>query len=270
MASGARWRSSPLDHWTVLHRIRLQGHPISPLLQLPWIRADCFKTDWLHCADLGVASDFIGNALHVVRDIVPGRSAAARVQVLSEMLLDWYERHHVQDRLDRLMLNLFEQRGKGHKLRAGAAKIRAMVPWIHHICNMLLSPLHPYHGSIRAAAASLARVYDTLREDSFESLLVAKAESTKFAVLLVACHDHVYHLDDRCWRLKPKLHQFLHLCGDGNRPARFWNYRDEEFGGGVARRVRHRGGLLSAAAVSKIVLHRFWMQHPGFSMSKRE
>ena len=224
----------------------------------------------MHCADLGVAADFIGNALHVVRDIVPGRSAAARVQVLSEMLLDWYERHHVQDRLDCLMVNLFEQRGKGHKLRAGAAKIRAMVPWIHHICNMLLSPLHPYHGSIRAAAASLARVYDTLREDSFESLLVAKAESTKFAVLLVACHDHVYHLDDRCWRLKPKLHQCLHLCGDGNRPARFLNYRDEEFGGGVARRARHRGGLLSAAAVSKIVLHRFWMQHPGFSMSKRE
>ena len=173
------------------------------------------------------------------------------------------------DRFDCLLLSLFEQRGKGHKLRGGAAKIRAIVPWIHEICNMLLSPLHPYHGTIRAAAASLARVYDTLREDSFESLEVAKIESTRFAILFVACHDHVNHLDDLCWRLKPKLHQFLHLCGDHNRPARYWNYRDEEFGGGVARRARRRGGLLSATAVSRTVLKRFWIQHPAFTMSKR-
>ena len=268
--SAARWRTSPLGHWQVLHRIRAQGHVISPLLQVPWIRTDCFRTDWLHCTDLGVAADFIGNVLHVVRDVVPGPSAAARVQVLSDMLLAWYERHQIQDRFDCLLVQLFEQRGKGHKMRGGAARVRAMVPWIHELCNMLLSPLDAYHGTIRAAAAALTHVYDTLREDTFVSLEIAKAQSTKFAVLFVACHDHVHHLDDRCWRLKPKLHQFLHLCCDGNRPARYWNYRDEEYGGGVARRARRQGGLLSATSVSRTVLKRFWIQHPRFSMNKRQ
>ena len=266
MNSAARWRRSPLSHWQVLQRIRQQGFDISPLLQLPWIRSDCFRTDWLHCADLGVAADFIGNALHVLRDIVPGPNQDARVHVLSQMMVAYYVRNEVQDRFDCLLLTWFEQRGKGHKLRGGAAKVRALVPWILQACNTLLSPLDVYHGTIRAAAASLARVYDTLREDTFASLETAKRESTKFAILYVACNDHVHADDDRCWRVKPKLHQFLHLCNDGNRPARYWNYRDEEFGGGAARRARRRGGLLSPTAVSKTVLMRFWMQHPKFAM----
>ncbi len=161
---------------------------------------------------------------------------------------------------------MFEQPGKGHKLRGGAAKVRALVPWIQATCNLLLSPLNPYHNTIRAAAAALARVYDTLRDDDAIALEVAKTESTNFAILFVACHNHAHAQDECCWRLKPKVHQLLHLCGDGNQPAKYWNYRDEEYGGGVAKRARRRGGLLSASSVSKAVLRRFWMQHPSFTM----
>ena len=45
----------------------------------------------------------------------------------------------------------------------------------------------------------------------------------------------------RVWRVKPKLHQFLHITDDGGRPAKCWNYRDEDFGGSVARQSRMKG-----------------------------
>ena len=125
--------------------------------------------------------------------------------------------------------------------------------------------MHPVQGAVRAAARCLAQVYSVLSEDAFDEV-VAREASTRFALLFLALHDAQHAADDRAWRLKPKLHLFLHMCSDGSRPARFWTYRDEEFGGGVARRARRRGGILGAKSVFKNVLSRFWMQHPAFSM----
>ena len=64
----------------------------------------------------------------------------------------------------------------------------------------------------------------------------------------------------RNWRIKPKLHLFLHLCSDGGRPSLFWTYRDEDYGGTVARYSRRRGGLLSARGMSEGMLDRFRME----------
>ena len=177
----------------------------------------------------------------------------------------WYDSNQVQDRLNVLLPALFVQRNRGFKLRAGAAKVRALVPWVCLVCNHLLSPEDPVQGTVRAAATCLGRVYEVLREDAFDEC-VARQESTRFALLFLALRDRRHGDDDRAWRLKPKLHLFLHICSDGSRPARFWCYRDEEFGGATARRAKRRGGVLSAPAVSKTVLVRFWIQHPNFRM----
>ena len=249
----------------VLLRLHRQGDRINPLLQIPWIQVRCFRPDWLHVADLGVAADFIGNTLFILHQLCPGPSRAVRVEYLNAWLQDWYSRNRVEDRFNRLLPELFIQRDKGYKLRGGAAKVRALVPWICLVCQVLLSPDDPIHGSVREAATCLAKIYDVLREDAFDEV-VARHQSTRFALLWLALHDVQNGDDNSAWRLKPKLHMFLHMCSDGSRPARFWCYRDEEYGGGVARRARRRGGILSAPAVSKTVLHRFWIQHPGFYM----
>ena len=265
MGSAAAWRTQPLSHMDMLARIRHQGDRINPLLQLPWIETKCFRPDWLHVADLGVTADFIGNALKILEPLCPGPSRAARVSFLNIWMQDWYDRNHIEDRLNVLLPELFIQRNKGYKLRAGAAKARVLVPWIDHVCQVLLPPDDPIYGAVRAAASCLGKVYGCLREDSFDAE-VARDQSTRFALLWLALHDAQNGDDDAAWRLKPKLHMFLHMCSDGSRPARFWCYRDEEFGGGVARRARRRGGVLSAPSVSKTVLHRFWIQHPAFYM----
>ena len=57
--------------------------------------------------------------------------------------------------------------------------------------------------------------------------------------------------------MKPKMHLFLGRGKAG---------RDEDWGGSVAKMARRRGGLLSTAAFSSNVLHRFRMQQPVIRM----
>ena len=56
------------------------------------------------------------------------------------------------------------------------------------------------------------------------------------------------------------FHLFLELCSSGEQPARFWTYRDEDFGGSVAQLSRRRGGLLIVQQFSSGMLARFRMQ----------
>ena len=266
VGAAAAWRGEPLGHYDVLARIRQRGALINPLLEVPWVQASVCRADWLHVADQGVAADFIGNALWVLQARCPGRSLANRVAVLSTRLQQYYEQNNIAERVDVLLPSLFSQPRQGFKLRASAAKTRAMVPFIDVCCRELLADGNDVEQTVTAAAACLRQVYATLAEDSFLYADVARSQSINFALLWLALHDVQNHDDDRCWRLKPKLHLFLHICSDGSRPARHWNYRDEDYGGAVARAARRRGGVLSAPAVSKTVLERFWMQHPHFRM----
>ena len=65
------------------------------------------------------------------------------------------------------------------------------------------------------------------------------------------------------WRVKPKLHQFQHLCETtGSLPTESWTYRDEDFGGTMSRLARSRGGPRSASAVARNVLLKFIARHP--------
>ena len=61
---------------------------------------------------------------------------------------------------------------------------------------------------------------------------------------------------------KPKLHLFLELCSSRARPALFWNYRDEDFGGSCAALSRRRRGPLQAHATSKNLSVRFAIKQP--------
>ena len=75
----AAWRSSPRTHADLLATILASGFQISPLLTLvPWIHSRCFRVDWLHCADIGVTADFLGNIMYMVLPKLPGASAKLR------------------------------------------------------------------------------------------------------------------------------------------------------------------------------------------------
>lgn len=246
-----------MSHWDVILRILNEGFQVNPLLQIPWVTTKICRADWLHVTDQGVTPDFLGNLFFVCQSKLPGRSVRERVLALSGRMQAFNARNGVQDKLDVLLPSLFMQKKKGFKLRCSAAKARALVPFAAELATELLSPEEPEEDALRLAATHLKDLYATLSAECIFQTDLAQEHSRKFALLYVSLHDFYHARDDRRFRIKPKLHLFMHITQDGSRPARHWNYRDEDWGGSVARLCRRRGGLLSCSAMSRNVLQRF-------------
>ena len=67
--------------------------------------------------------------------------------------------------------------------------------------------------------------------------------------------------DTLSWRIKPKMHVFQELveyqCQSGASPSDFWTYKDEDWGGCVAKMGARRGGNSNPCTIAKKVLTRF-------------
>ena len=155
---------------------------------------------------------------------------------------------------------MIQQPNKKPKLRCSAAKCRALVPFGYKCAQELLSDGTPAQVAALVAARHLNQCYMALSSESFFAADVLKESSVKFAVQLVALTD--WFGADSGWTLKPKLHLFLELCSEGSKPATFWCYRDEDYGGSVAKFSRRRGGVLSVQAFSRNCLERFKINQP--------
>ena len=85
------------------------------------------------------------------------------------------------------------------------------------------------------------------------------ANGSRFAALYVALEQHVG--DGVLWRVKPKLHLFMHLIESLDSPAVAWTYRDEDFGGTAAALVRSKGGRDTPRAAGVLLLEKFMGRH---------
>jgi hypothetical protein len=258
----APWRQDRVDHWKLLQRL-LENHvTLSPLFAAPWVRSCVFKMDWLHCADQGVSADFLGNLfqLFLERRKLPGASAKERCSSLWARIQDFYRAHQVEDKLQGLRTTMICQEGKAPKLRCSAAQCRALVPLGKQLADALLCDEDPEEAAAKEAAGHLASCYQALSASSIFWEEALAAASRKFALLLVALEAHRGH--PWRWRVKPKLHLWLELCSEGSQPSSFWTYRDEDFGGFLARLSRRRGGLLRPGATSRNLLQKFCIKEP--------
>lgn len=253
-------QNDPLSHVECIVRIMEQRKFLDALLQAPYVTTAIFLMDWLHCADQGITADFMGNLLFHFESRMPGSKKEARYNELFLMMQRWYEANNVQDRMDCLKPTFIEDRA-GMKLRASAAKVRALVPFCARLCNELGNNACPIDEALRSAANLLVSVYNCL-SSAHDDKDAFKRDGLRFASLYIALHDRINPDDDRRFRLKPKLHLFLHLCLEGGDPAKHWCYRDESFGGTVAKVARRRGGLYSPEATSLQVLQGLQMGTP--------
>jgi len=221
--------------------------------------------DWLHATDQGVAADFVGNVFYQLVDHMVGDTKEERYNALFRMIAAWYPEAEVDDRMDCLKPTFVEKR-QGMKLRTSGAKLRAIVPFCAQLCDELCDLSNPVEDAMHRAAHHLASTYDALSSSCEGAAEKMKEESLAFARQYIALHDHLYPDDERLFRLKPKLHFFLHLCLDGGNPAKHWCYRDESFGGTVAHIAHRRGGLASPTATSEQVLKCLAMGTPRVSI----
>lgn len=259
----AAWRTERLTHWDVIHKIRLNGAPVSPLFSAPWVKTAIFRPDWLHAVDQGVAADFAGNVFwHLVKEggLLPGNTQKERCKNLWMRVQEFYDANQVGDRLQNLTIGMLRGKSGAPKLRSSAAACRALVPFLRSLLSQagLLDATNNVHTAMRAAAVELNECYQALSSNSIFWEDILRVSSRKFAAQYVALERA--HLGENVWRVKPKMHLFLELCSDGSRPAMFWTYRDEDFGGSCAAWARRRGGLLRASATSENLLSRFKMK----------
>ena len=225
----------------------------------------CFRIDWLHVADQGISADYVANLLLTVARKLPARALSSQVQLLWERLQAWYVRKGVMDRLPRLVPTTLQQPKKAPKLRGSAAQVRALIPFALECSQEFLSLSDPVESAIRTGMHHLHECYRCLAEEMF-SPDVLQDNAVRFAQQYVALEAHFP--EPMTWRVKPKLHLFLELAAEGSRPSQYWCYRDEDWGGSVARMARRRGGRSSVANFSAGVLSRFRVQQPAVRMLK--
>ena len=253
----AGWRTSPLSHADAIERVVVKTGALDPLLQAPWVKTSIFKMDWLHAADQGITADFIGNVLFQLVAKFPGNKDE-QYKGLFAQIQEYYEDEKVDDRLDFLKPSFIEGR-QGMKLRCSAAKCRKLVPCVRRLTAELCDTRNIEEQAMMVASYHLNRVYENLSAATHDPLAF-KADSIKFASQYVALHD--FFNDDKLFVIKPKMHFFLHLCSDGGLPSFHWCYRDEDFGGSVAKAAHRRGGCLSVQATSSGVLQKMKMGTP--------
>jgi hypothetical protein len=261
----APWRQSRLDHWAFLDRLRGKGLQPSPLFGSPGLRTSCFKPDWLHIVDLGVACDFLGNFLLLLSKKFPGAAHKARVGAMWQDIQRWYQACGVENRLDNLYPTMLQKAASDPpKLRAKAAQARFLVPYAAFAADRFLGG-DKVGNLAQALAHELAHCYSCLPTHEFEHARL-KFHCRRFCLLATIMEaEH----NGTLWRCKPKLHMFQEIAEFHlDSPATFWTYRDEDFGGSLAKLARLRGGPRNPGVVGDNVLTRFRAQHrlPKFSV----
>jgi hypothetical protein len=248
----------------LLQREWERGKMPSPIFACFGIFNHLFKCDWLHCADQGVTADFLGNLFaYLVKEKMPGSNVHERSVALGGHMESYYEGNNVLDRLSEFLPKTFhseKKKSRPPRLKGNAASTRALVPFGLLMANRFLADDVPVEAAMKTAARHLANCYDSLRDGSKPFCHDALYNSSKnFALQYNALHEAFG--SGVPWRPMPKMHLFLELCSAFTEPQKFWNYRDEDFGGSVAKQSRMKGMWKKLSAFSAHGLDMFKMKN---------
>ena len=263
--SDSPWRKpeNRRDHWSNLTQMLQEGYQPSAIFKCPGFRTELIAIDWLHCCDLGVAADFLGNLLTVVVKQQPGSNISERIKSLFVKLQAWYAANNVTDRLQVLTEGMLRKKASySPKLRAYAAEVRALVPFAEYISEEL-DNADIVHNTIKQAAKHLNNCYLNLSANDFSSINL-KNEAIKFCNLYGALQEYAQRSGLVAWKVKPKFHLFLEMTMEGHNPSLNWTYRDEDFGGSVAAASRSKGGPSVVECTAARYLNKFRGKHRVF------
>lgn len=92
--SNAPWRGTAWSHESYLADLASRGADAPSLFNIVGLRVECVMVDILHCVDLGVAGQVVGNALYeVLPKLGPNRDK--QVLALNRRLQQWYSDSNV-------------------------------------------------------------------------------------------------------------------------------------------------------------------------------
>ena len=121
----------------------------------------------------------------------------------------------------------------------------------------------PVELSIQQAMHFLQEMYEGLSSDKPGHQERQASNCLRFVGLYVALDE----VTDE-FHIRPKVHlaQELMEMSPGSRAVHHWTYRDEDFGGSVAKTSKRRGGNKGVKAYSHSTLTRFLIKQPVLRM----
>ncbi|CAE7588496.1 unnamed protein product [Symbiodinium sp. CCMP2592] len=221
------WETSDL----LVHMLDLHKN-CSPIFEAPFVDIRTFCIDWLHCCDLGVCQDYLGNAMFLMSTKMPADNHEKRVQLLFDDIRQYYVTNRCDNQLGALTpLMIRKKASKSPKLRSKAGEARSLVDWVVMACDKYLQGygLSSEESTCRMASKHLQACYRNLSREAFDADDLA-FHCKQFLHLYMALEEAVQ--PDARWRYKPKMHVWLHVCEMArSSPSMWWTYRDESFGG---------------------------------------
>ena len=223
--------------------------------------------DVLHCLDLGVSQDALGNLFYdaVTRSkLFKGSTQEERFKGLWAMILVYYKQTPgVSTPVQSMTWEMVKRDGKGPKLRTKGAETRGLIPFgLRLALAMRADDDTPYTQTLVKTFAALFQFY-CLMGKAWDAT-AAKASCREFLVMYKALSEEsLKHRggDIRFWKVKPKFHMFQELgeyqsqsLGD---PSKFWAYIDEDFVGWIAGFASSRGGAFKCASMAERTIQRY-------------
>lgn len=249
----ASWRSTRQTAMS-FHKGLKDAGKVCPLWSAPGVCKDIVIVDWLHCADLGVAADVLGNVLLELLDQLHGGDKQQKVSSLWSEIKTEYNAQgvNVSCRFPYLKLQSFWKGAKkSPKLKGKAAHIRGLVPVLDSIVQKRLLSDDVHVRTVKSCMHELAVCYKCLV--TFDATVLDVA-ARRMALLYVALEKEAEKSNAKRWKVKPKLHLFLELASFlclqkqfGN-PKNFWTYSDESYGGKARHAATKRGGKNSSSS----------------------
>ena len=189
--------------------------------------------------------------------MLPGKNKKVRRELLHTLIVAWYAKNGVKDRIVGLRSWGVQAPKSSPKLKANAACVRALIPFAHEASLDYLVQAKPTHAAMTHASKALLDCYNCLSSDSLNWRAELPRASKDFAIQFAALQ--AASTNKRDWKIKPKMHQFLEMCQGNSKPNMSWCYRDEDFGGSIAQLCRIKGGCwrnVSAYAGKMLLLFR--------------
>ena len=252
-----RYQPGELLRW--MHGAHLS---VSSLFSLPHFSEACILQDWMHCVDLGVAQDLIGNLFFEIQQSLPGANMDDRVAVLMGRLRGYFKTLPPSaSRLSNRTSEMIKQPQKGPKLRAKAAETRHLIPFSASLAHEWCGP--DAHSRTRAGLFENLYTLATHISAPVYDEAGAIASCRRVCALATALEAEMLRKDPRSkrWRVKPKLHLLQEMieftAPHRGSPSEFWTYQDESWCGWLSRTGHCRGGRFVPERHAARLLHRF-------------
>ena len=229
-----------------------------PLFACPGFSIEQVSIGALHCMDLGVTQDVLGNTFwEALQDQgLLGRSIKDRCKALWLKLQRYYKDNKSSNRFQDLTVPMVRKDYKSTpKLKAKGGETRALLGF----GVLLAQELHGLHDSVHTKMVldlmmDLQGIYKLMYKDFVPQ--EAARLSTQVAYTYTKLEDEAKRANKMAWRTKPKLHMMQELLEyqsfELGNPRGFGEYQDEDFVGLIAKLAIRRGGLRHPRHVPRV------------------